>query len=116
MNKCALCHRVLPKNIRTLSQNALYWLFLDVIEKDTGNNASDLHEFFKAKLLPPKFIVIKGKKGLHEVKVPRSTTELGKVDFGEYMDKISAMVGIKVPDPHDLEGFYCGKKTCTICK
>lgn len=90
------------KSKRTLSQNALYWVFLNVIEQETGNTADDLHELFRAKLLPPKFVKIKGKQTYHELKVPRSTTELDKIAFGEYMDKISAMVDIPVPNPKDV--------------
>lgn len=90
---------------RSGQQNRYYWLYLGVIENETGNSASDLHEFFKRKLLPPKHIVIKGKMGLHEVRIPRSTTDLTKVEFGEYMEKICAMVAIPLPDPEEA-GFF----------
>ena len=91
--------RVIPK--RSLSQNALYWAYLGIIEYETGNNSDDLHELFKRTLLPPKFITVMGK----EIKIPKSTTELSKLEFGEYMDKISAECGVPVPDPRELENF-----------
>lgn len=81
-------------NTRTLSQNSLYWLYLGVIERETGNSANDLHEYFRRTLLPPKFIKVLGK----EIKVPRSTTELNKIEFSDYMDKISSEVEIEIPD------------------
>lgn len=81
------------ESLRTLSQNKLYWLYLGVIERETGNNASDLHEYFKRKLLPPKFIHVFGK----EVKIPSSSTDLKKHEFGEYMDKICAETNIPIP-------------------
>lgn len=81
-------------NTRTLSQNSLYWLFLEVIERETGNSANDLHEYFRRTKLPPKFIKVLGK----EIKVPRSTTELNKIEFSDYMDKIASEVDIAIPD------------------
>ncbi len=82
------------KNTRTLSQNALYWKFLNIIEMETGQGSDDMHEYFRRKLLPPKFIKVNGE----EIKIPRSTTELKKHEFGEYMEKISAMVEVPIPD------------------
>ncbi len=81
-------------NTRSMSQNSLYWMFLGVIEFETGNNANDLHEYFKRKFLPPKFIKVLGK----EIKIPSSTTDLNKIEFSEYLDKISAEVEISIPD------------------
>lgn len=85
----------LEKKGRSLSQNAYMWVYLGVIARETGDNAADLHEFFKRKLLPPKFIKVRGE----EVKIPASTTELNKADFGEYLEKICAMTQIPLPDP-----------------
>lgn len=81
-------------NTRTLSQNKLYWKFLEIIEMETGNNANDMHEYFRRTLLAPKFIKVMGK----EIKIPKSTTELNKAEFGEYMDKISAETEVAIPD------------------
>jgi len=112
---CPLCGRKSQKPLRSLNQNALYWLFLSVIERDTGNNARTMHDYLRATLLPPKHIVIRGKNAQHEVEVPYSTTELTKNEFSDYITKIEAHVGMACPDPHDLEGYYCGKKNCPRC-
>ena len=58
-------------------------------------NADDLHEWFKRHLLPPRFLKVRGE----ELKVPASTTDLDKVAFGEYLDKICALTGVPLPDP-----------------
>jgi len=79
---------------RSLSQNSLYWLFLEVIEMETGNNAQELHEYFKRKYLKPIFIKVLG----HEIKIPGSTKNMKKVAFGEYLNKISAETMIAIPD------------------
>lgn len=79
---------------RSLDQNALYWLYLNVIAKETGNLEDDLHQLFKRKFLPPV-----PKKILNvEFKLPASTTNLTKVEFGEYLHKISAFTEIPIPE------------------
>lgn len=83
---------------RTMSQNKYYWLYLEVIERETGNNANDLHEYFKREFLPPKFIKIRINGKEVERKIPASTTELNKIEFGDYLDKISAETNIAIPD------------------
>lgn len=85
------------KNPRTLKQNAFYWLYLGLIEDDTGNTAEDLHEIFKRKFLKPRFVKFKNE----EVKLPASTTKLDPLDFMEYMDKICALTGIPIPNPEN---------------
>ena len=89
------------ENKRSLSQNALYHLYLSVIERETGNNADDLHELFKRTLLPPRLIKVMGK----ELKIPATTTTLTKTEFGEYMMRIEGETGVLVPDPKEA-GFY----------
>lgn len=83
----------LEKSRRSLDQNAFYWLYIGVIEKETGNLATDLHELFKRKFLPP---IPKKILGI-EFKLPASTKDLSKVEFGEYLDKISAFTEIPIP-------------------
>jgi hypothetical protein len=84
---------------RTTLQNNYYWLYLGVIERETGNNANDLHEYFKRKFLVPEFkkVVIKGKPV--EYKCPKSTTKLNKIEFGDYLDKICSETDVPLPDP-----------------
>lgn len=83
------------KPTRSNSQNAYYWVYLGIIEKETGNTADDLHEYFKRKLLPP---VIKKVLG-QEVKIAASTGDLTKSDFSDYLDKICALTNVPLPDP-----------------
>lgn len=89
----------LPKNKRSLSQNNYYWLYLGIIEQETGNSANDLHEYFKRTHLPPRFITVKVNDQVKEVKIPNSTTELDKNEMGDYLDKICAETGVPLPDP-----------------
>lgn len=79
---------------RSMSQHRYYFLFLQVISQETGEEVDDLHQFFKRKLLQPKYITVMGE----EIKLPRSTKELTKNEMGEYLDRISALVEIPLPD------------------
>ena len=80
---------------RTLPQNSYYWAYLSIIEKETGQLATDVHEWAKRKFLPPRFITVNGE----ELKVPGSTAALDKLAFGEYLDKIAAETNMALPDP-----------------
>ncbi|HCR36338.1 TPA: hypothetical protein DIU22_04865 [Candidatus Woesebacteria bacterium] len=82
---------------RSLQQNAYYWAYLNLIEDETGNLAEDIHEIAKRKFLPPRFISVKGQ----EYKLPATTSNLDKKDFGDYMDKISAWCEIAIPNPEE---------------
>ncbi|MBV9825190.1 MAG: hypothetical protein JO001_05905 [Alphaproteobacteria bacterium] len=88
------------KTVRSLSQNRYYWVYLGIIERETGNNADDLHEYLKRKLLPPRFVEVLGQ----EIRLPASTTGLSKADFGDYLDKIASLSGVPLPDPQ-LAGY-----------
>lgn len=99
LGKVYRIERVIPE--RTLTQNRYYWLYLGICEAETGNNAEDLHQLFKRTLLPPKFITVMGK----ELKIPASTTELTKIKFGEYLDKVCMETGVPLPDPNTLKDY-----------
>jgi len=81
------------KKTRTLMQNRYYWLYLKIIADETGDNEMDLHEFFKRKCLPPRFVKVLGR----EVKLPASTTRLSKSEFSFYISAIEEITDIKAP-------------------
>lgn len=94
-----------PISKRSGQQNRFYWLYLELISRETGDDAVSLHEYFKHNLLKPVIKTIKGKSGKEIVfETDRSTTELSKIEMGEYMDRISALTEIPIPDP-ELAGF-----------
>lgn len=76
--------------IRSLSQNALLWCFYDWLMnqgglKDEYATAEELHETLKAAFLSQKHFTPTGK----EILKIGSSTELGKIEFGEFIEKIN---------------------------
>jgi hypothetical protein len=90
----------IERHDRSAQQNRYYWTYLEIIARETGDTSNDLHEFFKRKLLPPVFKTIRGE----EMKLPASTRDLDKLAFTDYLDRISALVEIPLPNPE--EGGY----------
>lgn len=96
--------------IRSNQQNKFYWKYLAIIESETGNLASSLHEQFRRELLPPEWIT---KFDGTEMKIPHSTTTLTKTEFADYIDKISSIVEIPIPDSKkwlEDNGYISNKK------
>lgn len=91
-----------PIPTRTLTQNAFYWAWLTKVEIETGTEKDELHEFLKQMFLPKRVIKIRGKKNIHELEVCGSTTKLNKHEFGEYLDRSSAYVGIPLPTEEEI--------------
>jgi hypothetical protein len=78
---------------RSMSQNNFYWFYLSLIANETGHTEDELHSLFKRIFLPPRYKTILGR----EMKLPASTTELSKPEFGEYLDRICAETNVPIP-------------------
>ena len=78
---------------RSLDQNALYWVWLQVIAKDLGYDTEELHTSFKS-----MFLTDRSKK----IPLVRSTTVLSVLEFSQYLEKVEREaneLGIKLPQP-----------------
>ncbi|KKK97618.1 hypothetical protein LCGC14_2650970 [marine sediment metagenome] len=83
---------------RSKDQNARYWGILSQIANETGHTTSELHEIFKADLLPRKLIAFKG----IDREVNTSTVELSTQEFADYCTRVEAFAaeqGIRLVDP-----------------
>lgn len=90
------------REIRSISQNALYWLWLTCIMAETGNDKDYLHIFFGKKYLPQERRIVFN----HPVDITVSTTSLDTAQFTHYLERIqqfaNAELGIILPNPEDL--------------
>ncbi len=84
---------------RTPAQNNYLWLYYNLIEKETGNLAADVHEYCKRTLLSPVTKKFNGKEFI----IPRSTTSLDKLQFSDYINKIEQLTGIPAPPTQQLD-------------
>lgn len=96
------------KEHRTLSQNALLWLWLRCIEEETGNETDVLYNFFCAQFL--RYVVV-----VDGVSVVgnKTSSQLTTDEFTVFLDKIQRYAaeelgGITLPSPEDrsFEMFY----------
>jgi len=91
----------LHKENRTIGQNKLYWLWLNCVSAETGNDKDTLHEYFKTKFLPFE------EKEVFDSVVPifPTTTKLNTAEFTAYLNKIQIFcnceLGIVLPNPED---------------
>lgn len=83
---------------RSNQQNALMWMLITAIAKETGYTPDALHETLKVRWLGVNKRIVEG----IELVEANSTTKLTKPQFGEYIDKIYALgaeLNIQLPDP-----------------
>ena len=83
---------------RSVSQNRLMWMWLNIISQETGNDADDLHELLKIKFLGTEKKVFLGT----DIERAKSTTKLNTIEFTNYLDKIETLansIGITLPHP-----------------
>ena len=89
------------KKKRSLNQNALYWRWIALVARETGNANDDVHEALKAKFCPPRTVHL----GDEERDI-RSTAKLTTAEMQAYMDAVYAYVttelGMLLPLPEEL--------------
>lgn len=87
---------------RTLAQNRLYYLWLNCISAETGNEVEDLHEYLKRTFLGTRYRIIYGEG----ITTSFSTTDLSMEQFTEYLEKVQRWAnveqGIILPNPEDM--------------
>jgi len=97
---------ILNRSKRSIPQNRLYFLWLNCISAETGNEVEDLHDYFKDHFLTRRVVVFG-----EERNAAISTTKLNTSEFTAFLDKVqqfAAGEGIILPNPEDLyfEQFY----------
>lgn len=74
-----------PVKHRSDNQNRYYWAVLSDLAKQTGHSSDQLHEWFKDAFAPRKFMTV----GSEIRELPKSTSELTKEEFQEYVDRVT---------------------------
>jgi hypothetical protein len=100
--------KIVKKNRRSLSQNAYYWSAVVPLVReglqDLGHDLTleETHDFLKGRFNAKE--IINTDTG-EVISVPRSTTELNKTQFGEYIEKIQQFsieyLGVNIPSPNE---------------
>jgi hypothetical protein len=90
------------REIRTIPQNRLYWLWLTCLMDETGEHKDNLHEYFKQYYLGTEEYFVFDK---YRIFVPTSTTTLDTLQFTNYLNRIEQFaateLGIVLPRPED---------------
>lgn len=85
---------------RTVSQNALMWMWYKCMEEVTGQPKEDFHDYYKAKYLSREVAI-----GSRWVNVVGSTTDLNTLQMTHFLEKVKADAaiefGIILPLPAD---------------
>jgi hypothetical protein len=91
---------------RSEAQNNYYWgVFLPIVADHTGErNLDRLHTLFKGKFLTTGVVDVLGQK----VRMTRSTTELNKSQFCQFIIDIEAETGVEAPptENYGLDPIY----------
>ena len=82
------------KSKRSDQQNRYYWFYLSLVSEDTGEDKDTLHSYFKNKFLSRGIKEVYGDK----VRVSKSTTDLTKGEFCDYLVEIANLTEIALPD------------------
>ena len=90
---------------RSLAANNYYWFLLDLIEREKGQGADSLHDFFKKRFLSKIEMVINRNTGqVFEEVVPGSTADLYVGPFYDYVEKVRLFCAeeleLTTPDPN----------------
>ena len=85
------------KPTRSENQNRFYWLYIGIISEETGYTKDELHTLFKGKFLSKEIKEVMNQK----VRITKSTTDLNKSDFSEYIMEIQTFTGITPPDTQE---------------
>ncbi|MCR5044770.1 MAG: hypothetical protein K6A93_11700 [Bacteroidaceae bacterium] len=89
------------KTQRSISQNALMWMWFACIADTTGNTKEDVHDAYCYMFLSRQ-VTIGGRTG----RIPRGTSGLSTDEMKEFLDKVhadaSSELGITLPCPEDL--------------
>ncbi len=89
---------------RSSQANAYYWsTVLGVLSDYTGHTPTELHEYFKLKLIPQSLLISNAQgEVVDERLIPGSTRKMKVSEFYEFVERVRAFageLGCVIPDP-----------------
>ena len=107
--RCPYCKNEInlkETKMRSLPENRYYFgIIVKILSDELGNSPMEIHELCK-QLFLGEIVFIKTQKGVREINVSKSTTELSTIEFEEYLSNIrqwaSMELGIYLPLPNEL--------------
>jgi hypothetical protein len=86
---------------RTIDQNRLMWMWFTCIERETGTEKNDVHDYYCMLFLGRTAMINREEK-----KIIGGTSKLNTEQFTDFMNKVqadaAAEFGIRLPTPEDL--------------
>lgn len=93
---------VTKRRKRSIAQNRLMWLWFTCIERETGQDAMDIHDYYCIKYLPKD--IIDFQTGAM-IRVGGHTSTLSTAAFTDFLNKVQSdaatELGITLPNPED---------------
>jgi hypothetical protein len=94
------------KSTRNLRQNGLYWLWVGIIEKETGNDRRWIHHYNKDTFNRITVSHVKRSGEIEDETFAGDTHDLSVDAFAEFMQRVQmgwAEQGVDLPSPNDEE-------------
>lgn len=88
----------IKKPVRSAASNRYYWAIMNIVARDIGEDAENLHSMLKLRVLGPQIITVRGE----QLTIPKHSKDLNQADFGKLIDAVQMLavsMGIKVPAP-----------------
>jgi hypothetical protein len=87
--------------VRSVAQNRLWWLYMDILHKDLGYSKEEMHDICKFRFLKREKVI---EHTGEIVEYLESTTRLSRTQFAETIDKLiqwAAEMNIVLPLPNE---------------
>jgi hypothetical protein len=87
--------------VRSVQQNRLWWLYMDILHKELGYSKEEVHEICKMKFLKREKVIESTGEVMEYLE---STTRLTRTQFAETIDKLimwAAEMKIVLPLPNE---------------
>lgn len=89
------------RNVRSLQQNKLWWLYVTILSDELGYEKDEMHDILKFKFLKRERVV---EKTGEIIPYLESTTRLTRTEFADVVDAVirwAAEMNIVLPSPNE---------------